>query len=59
MSLEASGPPLMISGANATSRRCRQRSQTTRLRCERAKAYNDLMELLELAEMPTDLMGTA
>ena len=59
MSLEASGPPLMISGANATGRRCRQRSQTIRLRCERAKAYNDLMELLELAEMPTDLMGTA
>jgi hypothetical protein len=30
-----------------------------RLRCERAKAYNELMELLELAEMPTELMGTA
>jgi hypothetical protein len=59
LSLDASCPHLMISGANATGRRCRQRSQTTRLRCERAMAYYDLMELLELAEMPTDLMGTA
>jgi hypothetical protein len=33
--------------------------ELSRLRCKRAKAHNDLMELLELAEMPTDLMGTA
>lgn len=35
------------------------RRELTRLRCERAKAYNELMELLELAKMPTELMGTA
>jgi hypothetical protein len=33
--------------------------ELSRLRCKRAEAHNDLMELLELAEMPTDLMGTA
>jgi hypothetical protein len=32
------------------------RRELRRLRCERAKAYN---ELLELAKMPTELMGTA
>lgn len=35
------------------------RRELMRLRCERAKAYNELMELLELAKMPTELMGTA
>jgi hypothetical protein len=37
----------------------RLRGELSRLRRERAKAYSDLLDLLELAEMPPEFMGWA
>jgi hypothetical protein len=35
------------------------RGELSRLRCERARAYNDLQDLLQLAEMPPEIMPWA